>query len=272
MARRAQISPEDLGIAGGGRRRTPGLRREEVAVLAGVGVSWYQWLEQGRDISVSPQVLDAVARVLRLNEQERRHLYVLAGLNPPLPAVGDGAQVAADLVRLIEGWMPNPAHLLDCYWNLIAANRAAQAVLGYGPGSSTELTENCLASFFLDPKFRPVYRDWYAMARTVVAQYRSAMSDHPGDEGFTMVVTDLSARSPEFAELWALHEVAPLTTMAKVIEHPDAGEMRFASTQLQVPGRSDLIMVFHNPAAGTDTADKVRRLLGQQGGALAAAG
>ena len=106
MARRAQIAPGDAGMPSGTRRRTPGLRREEVAVLAGVGVSWYQWLEQGREITVSTHVLDAVARVLRLNESERRHLYVLAGLNPPLSLSWDGAQISADLVRLIEGWMP----------------------------------------------------------------------------------------------------------------------------------------------------------------------
>lgn len=108
MTRRARVTPAEAGLPdGGARRRTPGLRREEVAVLAGVGVSWYQWLEQGRDITVSPQVLDAVSRVLRLNDAERRHLYVLAGLNPPLPSAA-AAPVSDGLRRLIDAWMPFP--------------------------------------------------------------------------------------------------------------------------------------------------------------------
>jgi transcriptional regulator with XRE-family HTH domain len=257
MARRAQVAPADAGMPSGSRRRTPGLRREEVAVLAGVGVSWYQWLEQGREITVSTHVLDAVARVLRLNESERRHLYVLAGLNPPLSLSWDGAQISADLVRLIEGWMPKPAHLLDRYWNLIAANQSAQLVLGYRPNQH----DNCLVNFFVDPMYRPVYRHWYEAARRIAAQYRTAMSEYPGDEGFSVVVDELVSRSPEFAELWALHEAQPSETMLKVLDHPDAGELRFESTQLQVPGRPDLIMVFHDPIPDTDTAAKVARLI-----------
>ncbi|MEY9953793.1 helix-turn-helix transcriptional regulator [Leifsonia sp. EB34] len=258
MARRAQVTPEDAGIPGGSRRRTPGLRREEVALLAGVGVSWYQWLEQGRDITVSPQVLDAVSRVLRLNEAERRHLYVLAGLNPPLGSSWERPQLTAGLERLIEGWMPKPAHLVDRYWNLIATNEAARLVLGYRRGQN----DNCVASFFLDPMFHALDRNWDATARIVAAQYRAAMSEHPGDTGFAEIVDDLLDRSREFAELWALHEAMPAVTMTKVLDHPVAGELHFESTQLQVPGQSELIMVFHNPVAGTGTAERVERLLG----------
>jgi transcriptional regulator with XRE-family HTH domain len=255
MARRARVMPTDMGIPGGSRRRTPGLRREEVAVLAGVGVSWYQWLEQGRDITVSSQVLDSVGRVLGLNESERRHLYVLAGLNPPLPLSREEGQTSEDLVRLIEGWMPKPAHLLDRYWNLIAANDSAQLVLGYG----AEEHENCLATFFLDPRYRPVYREWFTMARGIAAQYRGAMSAYPGDEGFALIVDDLAEKSPEFAELWALHEAVASTTVHKVLDHPDLGELHLESTQLQVPGRPDLIMVFHDPDPAT--AKKVESML-----------
>ncbi len=119
MSRRARVTPADAGLPdGGARRRTPGLRREEVAVLAGVGASWYQWLEQGRDISVSPQVLDSVGRVLRLSNAERRHLYLLAGLNPPEREVEPEKRDMCDgLQRLIDTWMPYPAHIMDRYYN-----------------------------------------------------------------------------------------------------------------------------------------------------------
>ena len=133
IARRARITPEEVGLAPGGRRRTPGLRREEVAVLAGVGTSWYQWLEQGRDITVSAQVLDAIGRVLKLDEPEIRHLYALAGLNPP--PVGrlcpDHAAGPVDqaLVHLVDTWLPNPGMIVDRYWNLVVANRAAELAL-----------------------------------------------------------------------------------------------------------------------------------------------
>jgi len=152
MSRRARISPAEAGLPdGGARRRTPGLRREEVAVLAGVGVSWYQWLEQGRDITVSPQVLDSVGRVLRLSSTERRHLYVLAGLNPPAPEVDPGdADMCAGLRRLIDAWMPYPAHIMDRYWNTIMYNDAAGMILGMRPG----LVQNCLIAFFTDPIYR----------------------------------------------------------------------------------------------------------------------
>jgi transcriptional regulator with XRE-family HTH domain len=257
MARRARVTPEEAGLPAGARRRTPGLRREEVAVLAGVGVSWYQWLEQGRDITVSPQVLDAVARVLRLNEAERRHLYVLAGLNPPLPEDGQDGSVAADLLRVIEAWMPKPAHIADRYWNLIAANDAAKLVLGF----TDDEDQNCLVSFFTDPMYRTRYADWQHVARTVVANYRGEMTEHPGDVGYALVVDGLLEISDEFAELWSRHEAEPSGTLIKHLEHPLAGTLVYESVGLRLPQRPDLKLQLHNPCAGTDTAVKVERLL-----------
>src|SRR5687767_11448448 len=136
---RARLTPADVGIVAVGRRRTPGLRREEVAALAGVGVSWYTWLEQGRDIKVSAEVLDAIGGTLRLTGPERAHLYVLAGLNPPRAGgVYDGA-VTPELRHLLEAWEPRPAVLRDRYWNLLAINDAAQAVFGFD-----DTDRNCL--------------------------------------------------------------------------------------------------------------------------------
>ncbi|MET7934017.1 helix-turn-helix transcriptional regulator [Streptomyces sp. NPDC005322] len=263
MSRRARVSPADAGLPdGGGRRRTPGLRREEVAVLAGVGASWYQWLEQGRDITVSPQVLDAVGRVLRLSDTERRHLYVLAGLNPPLPRPEyDPGYLCDGLRRLIDGWMPFPAHIMDRYWNVIAYNDAAALVLGFRP----ENPENCLVTFFTDPVYRARATSWEQTAPWVVAQYRAACSDYPDDEGFAAVVREASEASPEFAELWARGDVRPGGQLTKELEHPLVGALFFESTLLRIPARPDLAIVLHNPVPDTDTAAKLERLTSPEG-------
>ncbi|WSV49162.1 helix-turn-helix transcriptional regulator [Streptomyces decoyicus] len=265
MSRRARVTPAEAGLPDGGRRRTPGLRREEVAVLAGVGASWYQWLEQGRDITVSPQVLDAVARVLRLNGAERRHLYVLAGLNPPQrqdaeePGLTD---VCAGLKRLIDAWMPFPAHIMDPYWNTVAHNEAARLVLGHGrPGVSL----NCLIAFFTDPVYRARAASWERNAPMVVAQYRAACSARPGDEGFDAVVREASALSAEFTGLWGRGDVQDGGTLHKEMDHPLVGTLLFESTQLRIPARPDLNIVLHNPRPGTDTAAKLERLTSAEG-------
>ncbi|MBH1933170.1 helix-turn-helix domain-containing protein [Streptomyces sp. AV19] len=264
MSRRARVSPAEAGLPdGGARRRTPGLRREEVAVLAGVGASWYQWLEQGREITVSPQVLDAVARVLRLSGTERRHLYVLAGLNPPLPdsVVEDPEYMCDGLLRLLDGWMPNPAHVMDPYWNTVAYNESAALVMGFRP----EIRQNCLISFFTDPVYRSRAANWEENAECVVAQYRAACSERPGDEGFEVIVGELAAESPEFAELWARNDVEPAGLLTKEYAHPVAGTLYFENSPLRVPARPDLTIVLHNPVPGTGTAERVEWLNSPEG-------
>lgn len=247
MSRRARITPAQAGLpAGGARRRTPGLRREEVAVLAGVGASWYQWLEQGRDISVSPQVLDSVGRVLRLSSAERRHLYVLAGLNPPAPEVDPGDRgMSAGLRRLIDAWMPYPAHIMDAYWNIVVYNDAAAAVLGMRPG----IVQNCLIAYFTDPVHRSRSSRWEEIAPQVVAQFRAACSEHPDDEGFPSLIAEAKAGSAEFAELWERRDIAPGGQIRKEFEHPLVGRLILESTQLRVPARPDLVIVMHTPLA-----------------------
>nr|WSW69316.1 helix-turn-helix transcriptional regulator [Streptomyces sp. NBC_00995] len=263
MSRRARVSPAEAGLPdGGARRRTPGLRREEVAVLAGVGASWYQWLEQGRDITVSPQVLDSVARVLRLSSAERRHLYVLAGLNPPAPEVDPAdTDMCAGLQRLLDGWMPFPAHIMDAYWNIILYNDAASAVMGMGP----DRPQNCVIDFFTDPVHRVRNKDWHAIAAQVVAQFRAACSECPDDEGFRAIVAEAKERSPEFAQLWARRDVAPGGQMRKELAHPTVGRLAMEVTQLRIPARPDLVVVLHNPWPGTGTEEKLRWLTSPEG-------
>jgi transcriptional regulator with XRE-family HTH domain len=262
MSRRAQVSPQEAGMpAGGGRRRTPGLRREEVAVLAGVGVSWYQWLEQGRDITVSSQVLEAIGGVLRLTEPEQQHLYALAGLTPPplraTPA-GDRAHCCTALKRMIDAWLPSPGHIVDKYWNITAMNTSAQLVFGF-----QDVGSNCLVDFFEKRLYERGYPDPEDTTRRVAAQYRAEMTNHPGDPVYAGIIERLLRSSPRFAETWNLHEVQAPGTNQKVYQHPQAGELHFESTQLRVPEWPDLTVVMHTPLAETDTRARLERMVAE---------
>ncbi|GGR75666.1 transcriptional regulator [Streptomyces aureoverticillatus] len=254
MSRRARVTPAEAGLPEGGRRRTPGLRREEVAVLAGVGASWYQWLEQGRDISVSPHVLDSVSRVLKLSGAERRHLYVLAGLNPPAPQAEEGAEEMCEgLRRLIDTWAPYPAVIMDRYYNNVMYNDAAAMVLGMRP----ETTQNCVLDFFTDPIYRSRSVSWRENAATLVAQFRAACSEHPEDEGFQELLARLTATSEEFTSLWERQDIRPAGQVHKELDHPLVGVLHVESTALKVPARPDLTVVLHTPLPRADTAAKL---------------
>lgn len=263
MSRRARVTPADAGLPdGGARRRTPGLRREEVAVLAGVGASWYQWLEQGRDISVSPQVLDSVGRVLRLSNAERRHLYLLAGLNPPEREVEPEKRDMCDgLQRLIDTWMPYPAHIMDRYYNGVLYNDAAMTVLGMRPGKRW----NCLIDFFTDPMYRSRARNWEHNARTVVAQFRALCSASPDDEGFQAVLAEARASSAEFTELWERRDIEDAGQIRKELDHPLVGLLCLESSVMQMPARPDLSIVLHTPLDEANTAAKLQWLASPEG-------
>ncbi|MFJ8104692.1 helix-turn-helix transcriptional regulator [Streptomyces sp. NPDC096132] len=262
--RRARVSPAEAGLPdGGARRRTPGLRREEVAVLAGVGASWYQWLEQGRDISVSPQVLDAVGQVLRLSGTERRHLYLLAGLNPPVPEVAPEKRrtMCEGLQRLIDAWMPYPAHIMDVYYNYVLHNDAAALVLGL----RADRTRNCLVDFFTDPMYRSRSRNWEQNARTVVAQFRALCTASPDDEGFQAVLAEVTAASPEFAGLWKERDIEDPGQIRKELNHPVVGLLCLEASVMKMPVRPDLSIVLHTPLDEANTAAKLEWLASPEG-------
>ncbi|NBE55066.1 helix-turn-helix transcriptional regulator [Streptomyces boluensis] len=254
-SRRARVTPADVGMAAGSGRRTPGLRREEVAVLAGVGVSWYTWLEQGRDINVSAEVLDAVGRVLRLDPAEREHLYLLAGLNPPPAAPADRA-VPNGVRRVIDGWLPRPAYAIDRHWRLLAVNRAAQLVFGYG-----ELDHSCLVSFFTSAHFRASLCGWEDAARGIVGLFRADAARYPDDPEFGRLVEDMCAASPAFATVWAEHPVGSDTEGVKSLVHPDAGELAFDYTMLPLADLPGARLLLYTPVEGTPTEERVAGLL-----------
>ena len=255
--RRARLTPADVGMPDAGRRRTPGLRREEVAVLAGVGVSWYTWLEQGRDIKVSDVVLDAIARALRLDAAERAHLYLLAGLNPPQDdGPGTIPPVPPELRRLLDAWSPRPAYVRDRHWNFIALNDAARAVFGFA-----ENDHNCLVSFFTNARYRGVHAHWREAASGVVARFRADAARFPDDPEFGRIAGDLRQVSPEFAEMWARHDVSDGNQAVKAVRHPEVGEMVFEATLFPIPERPGQHIVLQNPRPGTGTADALERLM-----------
>ncbi|MEU7634320.1 helix-turn-helix transcriptional regulator [Nocardia sp. NPDC049220] len=260
-SRRERLVPSAVGLPEAGRRRTPGLRREEVAVLAGVGVSWYTWLEQGRDIKVSDDVLDAVARALLLDDIERAHLYRLAGLNPPQQQAAPSIPASPQMRRLLDTWAPRPGYIRDRHWNFTAVNDAARAVFGYG------LTDhNCLTSFFTNMRLRVVHQQWNEIAPAVAAGFRADAGRYPDDPEFDRIAGDLAQVSTEFAELWARHDAAEHSTAVKAVDHPDVGVMVFEATLFPLPDHPGHHLILHNPVPGTETSARLERLLRAQPG------
>lgn len=254
-SRRAKLTPADVGLPAGGRRRTPGLRREEVAMLAGVGVSWYTWLEQGRDISVSVDVLDAISATLRLSDAERMHLHRLAGAGPRSATPPDRAPVPSELSALLTAWAPRPAMLQDRHWNLLAINAGTREVFGY-----TYSDDNCLVSFFTNLRYREMYVEWAAAAPGVVAAFRADAGRYPDDPEFDRIAGELQSHSPEFAQLWSRHDVGPHLQAVKAVRHPEVGELVFEKTTLSVTDHPDWHLVLYNPRPGTPTQQRLAAL------------
>ncbi|MEU3602736.1 helix-turn-helix transcriptional regulator [Streptomyces sp. NPDC006798] len=257
-SRRARVSPQEVGLPGGGLRRTPGLRREEVATLAGIGVSWYTWLEQGREITVSGSVVESVSRVLRLDATERAYFYRLAGLHPPAPAADDGPGPGPELARLLDAWPRNPAYVLDRQWNYLLINEAARILFGVAAG------RNCLETFFTDPRYRGSFSEWEKLAPQVVAGFRAATAAAPDDPGLAAIRHGLAARSPEFARMWDTHDVLADFSGTKTVTHPVAGEIVFDHVILHPAGRQDLRVIVHLPRDAEGTAALERLLAAER--------
>ncbi|MER7989399.1 helix-turn-helix transcriptional regulator [Streptomyces noursei] len=228
-ARRERITPQQAGVLAGPRRRTPGLRREEVAQLSGVSVTWYTWLEQARDIGVSRQVLASLARALMLSPVEQRHLYALAGALPPERPTDAGPGPA--LQRLVDALDPQPAYLLDANWDLVAWNRAEAGLIG-DPGRLPPEERNLLRIVFTDPAMRTLLDDWEGQARDLVAQFRADAGERFGDPRFDRLTRELALQSAEFATWWEAHHLADLGTSRRTFRHPRAGTLTFDYVKL----------------------------------------
>jgi transcriptional regulator with XRE-family HTH domain len=267
-SRRERISPHQAGFAPTGRRRTPGLRREEVAQLAGVGVTWYTWLEQGRDIKVSEQVLEAVARTLLLDRDERAHLFVLAGCAPqPGP---DVCPIATPWLRqMLTQLEPYPACVQNEKYDLLAYNRVYGKLIIDLDALPVE-ARNCMWLNFTHPAWQAGLDDWEDSANRMVANLRWAMAEHVAEPAWKAFVSRLRSASPEFAQRWERHEVRTVANNEKVFRNPAVGPLRFQATNTWLqPGRGARMLVY--VPANEETDYGVRRLaalVGAQGGRL----
>jgi transcriptional regulator with XRE-family HTH domain len=244
-SRRERLSPDQLGLPQIGRRRTPGLRREEVAQHAGVGVTWYTWLEQARDINVSEQVLDAIARTLMLDPHERGHLFTLAG--SPLAEVGPDFMPVSDSVRQIMSKLdPYPACVTNGRYDLLAYNRAYTVLIGDLDALPFD-QRNTLWLSFTSPTMRAFLPDWDLAVKRMVGQYRAAMADHVGEPAWKCMVKRLQEASPEFAALWQRHDVHAPENLTKRFRHPELGLMHFSYTNLWLSQRLGVRMVTYTP-------------------------
>jgi hypothetical protein len=244
--RRARLSPEDFGMPGGLRRRTPGLRREEVALLAGVGVTWYTWLEQGREINVSMQVLDAVARTLRLDRAEREHLYTLTEATPVLVGTAREAGVPEAVRQIVDSLCPLPATLANGRFDILARNVASRGL--FRDWHTTLCVHmNNLWCLVTEPTARDKFVQYEAEVRYTVARLRAAYGRHVGDPEWEEDIRRLRALSPEFAGLWARHEVADPEPRVRTIVHPLCGPLTFTFTELRIPAVPELQLLVYTP-------------------------
>ncbi len=261
--RREHLKPDDVGLPNGGRRRTPGLRREEVAQLAGVGATWYTWLEQGRDVRASLDVLEALSRALRLTPAERTHL-ILLGRGEEAPTCKPPAErVSPTVRRMIESLGPSPALVLGRRWDYLAWNRAACALFG-DLGSIPRPVRNHLWLLFMDPLRREMFRDWERGARLAVAKFRADSARHLGDPSFDELIQALRQSSPEFCKAWKRHEVSRSSEGRKHLRHPVAGSLVFEHVVFHPAEAPEQRLILYTPVPEEDTAAKLAKLLEDQ--------
>jgi transcriptional regulator with XRE-family HTH domain len=256
MARRAAISPASAGLPSGERRRAVGLRREEVAALADVGLSWYTWLEQGRDINVSAEALERIATALRLSASDVTYLFGLAGVaREPSPALE--AQVREELQVALDGFAVGPALVVDACWNVEAFNRLADLVFRF-KDSSSPFGRNHFWRMFMDPERRELYMDWVTIADLSVGALRVAYSKRIGDPDADALVQSLVEGSPEFARRWAQQSTTSLVPLAVRLRLPGHGEGRFTTLRFRYLGSEDRILVLMTPSDEATTGALAR--------------
>jgi len=254
--RRARLDPKSFGFPAE-RRRTPGLRREEVAQRAHVSATWYTWLEQGRGGAPSADVLDRLARALTLNPVEREHLFLLAQQRPPQVRHQPVGRVTPRLQRLLDTLEVSPAQVRTPTWDVVAWNRAAAAVLT-DFGALPPEQRNILRLIFT--KARARLPNWESDARLVVAALRADAARAGAAKEIAALVEDLSRLSPDFARMWHDNDVASHGEGTKVLNHPIAGSLSLEYSSFAVDGQPDLTMIIYNPATPED-AERVRTLL-----------
>ncbi|MGI5152892.1 helix-turn-helix transcriptional regulator [Plantactinospora sp. CA-294935] len=250
-ARRAQVTPAEANLRSTGHRRVPGLRREEVALLAGVSTDYYIRLEQGRERTPSAHVVDALAVALRLDEDGRQHLFRLAGLSPSTRTAAGTGRVDPSLLELMDAWPHNPAIIYNRACDVLASNTIADALFHDWTHS-----RNLMHVVFTDPAARTFYQDWHDVAVNSVAGFRLGHGQAPADPRIRQVLTELLERSPEFTELWARHDARGKALERKRFRHPDVGPLTLTMQTFDVrssPGQ-ELVVYHAEPASASRAA------------------
>jgi len=250
--RRAALSPTAVGLPSRVRRRTPGLRREEVAELANIGTSWYIWLEQARDVHPSADVLESIAGALKLTMNERRHLFLLAGQQLPPHIFSVVEQVSPALQCMLDDLSPTPAYVMGRRWDYLAWNNAAACVLSLHQLKPPH-TYNLIWQLFTNPTTWKRYPNWEQVAHVALSEFRTSCARYPNDAWFEELIEDLNQASPEFCQWWPHHDVSNSQDGHKVIEHQTLGHLEFDHLTLQIPGDPDVRVMIYTPDDSTRT-------------------
>ncbi len=250
---RQKLDPSALGFTVG-RRRTPGLRREEVAQRAHISPTWYTWLEQGRGGAPSAEVLDRIAGALMLTDEEREHLFLLGLGRPPEVRYQKSEGVTPRLQRVLDALDPSPAIIRTATWDVVAWNRAATVIL-MNYGSLPPEQRNILRWLFLDPRARTAQYDWENVARSVLGLFRLEIARAGASAAVEPLIDELSRLSPDFKAMWQDNDVrGPHGEAVKHIRHPALGEFAFEYSSFAVDGRKDLSLVVYNPTSQNGAA------------------
>lgn len=258
-SRRARLAPHDVGLPPGQRRRAAGLRREEVAQLCGLSVTWYTWIEQGRDISISVAALDRIAAALRLGGEERAYLHSLADSPRMLQDNAEPENLPQGLQQLLDHQRELPAYVLGRFWDVLGWNRAAAGLFGdFGTWPRNE--RNLLRYTFCNPAARRLIVDWDARARRLAAEFRADCGPYLKDPFLMRFVARLEADSPEFMRLWRMRDVVARAGGSRRFRHPTLGPIEVEQITFRPTNRPDIKLVIHLPSAtpGESKRPKVR--------------
>lgn len=259
--RRSRISPEQAGFPQGSRRRTPGLRRGEVAMLAGVSLEWYTYLEQGRDINVSVQVLEGLARALQLDSNERKHLFLLAHRQQPPEDIIPQAAISPNLRKFLNHLGTTPACVIDVRMNIVAWNKAFCAVFGNYELMS-ERERNLVWSTFTSSYFRELKGEqWMEHALHCLAQFRAGYGRYIEDPWWAEQISELNSVSQDFREMWLRHDVLNAPEGQKIIHHPALGKLAFEHISFMAVDSPDLQILINTPIETFETAEKIKQFL-----------
>jgi transcriptional regulator with XRE-family HTH domain len=256
--RRTKLDPATFGLPMT-RRRTPGLRREEVAQRANVSATWYTWLEQGRGGAPSPDVLDRIAHALMLTDVEREHIFLLGLGRQPEVRYQAREGVTPRLQRVLDALEFSPTIVKTCTWDIVAWNHAATVILANYPTIPLD-QRNVLRLMFCDPKVRARQADWEGVARFIVGTFRADAARAGASREIEVLVEELSQASPEFAAMWRDHDVRAYSESLKHLRHPELGMMALEHSVFAVDGRPDLSMIVYNGAT-PEEAERIRKLI-----------